>query len=47
MDDAKKAVLMFVSENYEQALQYAEMLHSDNTDRKELIAILRMRLWHS
>jgi single-stranded-DNA-specific exonuclease len=35
MDDARKAVLMFVSDNYEQALEYAEMLHSDNTDRKE------------
>lgn len=35
MDDARKAVLMFVAENYEQALEYAEMLHSDNTDRKE------------
>src|SRR5207253_6419882 len=35
MDDARKAVLMFISENYEQALKYAEMLHSDNTDRKE------------
>jgi single-stranded-DNA-specific exonuclease len=35
MDDARKVVLMFVSENYEQALGYAEMLHSDNTDRKE------------
>ena len=35
MDDAKKAVQMFVAENYEEALQYAEMLHSDNTDRKE------------
>jgi single-stranded-DNA-specific exonuclease len=35
MDDARKAVLMFVSENYEQALEYAEMLHSDNTERKE------------
>jgi len=35
MDDARKAVLMFIAENYEQALQYAEMLHSDNTDRKE------------
>jgi single-stranded-DNA-specific exonuclease len=35
MDDARKVVLMFVSENYEHALQYAEMLHSDNTDRKE------------
>lgn len=35
MDDARKAVLMFISKTYEQALQYAEMLHSDNTDRKE------------
>ncbi len=35
MDDARKAVLMFVSENYDQALEYAEMLHSDNTERKE------------
>ena len=35
MDDARKAVLMFIAESYEQALQYAEMLHSDNTDRKE------------
>ena len=23
------------AENYEEALRYAEMLHSDNTDRKE------------
>jgi single-stranded-DNA-specific exonuclease len=35
MDDARKVVLMFVAENYEQSLAYAEMLHSDNTDRKE------------
>jgi single-stranded-DNA-specific exonuclease len=35
MDDARKAVLMFVSETYEQALSFAEMLHEDNTDRKE------------
>lgn len=35
MDDARKAVLMFVSEKYDDALHYAEMLHSDNTDRKE------------
>ena len=35
MDDAKKAVQMFVSDNYHQALQYAEMLHSDNDDRRE------------
>jgi single-stranded-DNA-specific exonuclease len=35
MDDAKKAVQMFISETYDEALHYAEMLHSDNTDRKE------------
>ena len=35
MDDAKKAVQMFIAETYEEALNYAEMLHSDNTDRKE------------
>ena len=35
MDDAGKAVQMFIAETYEEALHYAEMLHSDNTDRKE------------
>jgi single-stranded-DNA-specific exonuclease len=35
MDDARKAVQMFVADTYEEALVYAEMLHSDNTDRKE------------
>lgn len=35
MDDARKVVEMFVAETYEDALHYAEMLHSDNTDRKE------------
>jgi single-stranded-DNA-specific exonuclease len=35
MDDARKAVQMFVAPNYEEALHYAQMLHSDNTDRKE------------
>jgi len=35
MDDARKAVQMFIAESYNEALQYAEMLHSDNTDRKE------------
>jgi single-stranded-DNA-specific exonuclease len=35
MDDARKAVQMFISDNYRQALKYAEMLHSDNTDRRE------------
>jgi len=35
MDDARKAVLMFVEDDYTKAKEYAEMLHSDNTDRKE------------
>jgi single-stranded-DNA-specific exonuclease len=35
MDDAEKAVKMFIAGSYEEALHYAEMLHSDNTDRKE------------
>lgn len=35
MDDASKAVQMFVADTDRQALGYAEMLHSDNTDRKE------------
>ena len=35
MDDARKVVQMFVAKSYEEALRYAEMLHSDNTDRKE------------
>lgn len=35
MDDARKAVQMFIEKDYKVALEYAEMLHSDNTDRKE------------
>jgi single-stranded-DNA-specific exonuclease len=35
MDDATKAVMMFIEDDFEKALEYAEMLHSDNTDRKE------------
>lgn len=35
MDDARKAVQMFISDNYNQALRYAEMLHADNFDRRE------------
>ncbi len=35
MDDARKAVLMFVETDYNKALEYAEMLQSDNVDRKE------------
>lgn len=35
MDDARKAVLMFVEDDFTKALEYAEMLHSDNIDRKD------------
>ncbi|RXK62820.1 single-stranded-DNA-specific exonuclease RecJ [Lacibacter luteus] len=35
MDDAKKAVDMFIADSYEQALSFAELLHADNDDRKE------------
>ena len=35
MDDARKAVEMFIAGSYDEALHYAEMLHSDNTERKE------------
>jgi len=35
MDDATKAVQMFVAETEDEALAFAEQLHSDNTDRKE------------
>lgn len=35
MDDATKAVKMFIAGSEEEALGFAEMLHNDNTDRKE------------
>jgi len=35
MDDARKAVMMFVENDFNKALEYAEMLQSDNVDRKE------------
>lgn len=35
MDDAKKAVQLFIEKDYQQALGFAEMLHSDNLDRRE------------
>lgn len=35
MDDARKAVLMFTAETIEEAMKWAEELHSDNTNRKE------------
>ena len=35
MDDARKAVQLFIEKDDNQALVFAEMLHSDNTDRRE------------
>lgn len=35
MDDARKAVQMFIAPDEQVAKQYAEMLHSDNSERKE------------
>ena len=35
MDDARKAVQMFVAGTFEESMGFAAMLHSDNTDRKE------------
>ena len=35
MDDARKAVQMFIASNMEEALTLAGQLHSDNSDRKE------------
>ena len=40
MDDARKAVQMFIAETYEEALEYAELLHNDNADRKEADSII-------
>ena len=35
MDDATKAVKMFIEDDYNKAKEYAEMLHNDNSERKE------------
>jgi single-stranded-DNA-specific exonuclease len=35
MDDAKKAVQLFIEKDETNALEIAELLHNDNTDRKE------------
>jgi len=35
MDDAKKAVQLFIEPDPTKAIEFAEMLHSDNSDRKE------------
>ena len=34
MDDGKKAVFMFISESVEEAMHWAEQLHTDNSNRK-------------
>lgn len=35
MDDARKAVQLFIEDDESKAMELAEQLHSDNTDRKE------------
>ncbi|MEO6668103.1 MAG: single-stranded-DNA-specific exonuclease RecJ [Ferruginibacter sp.] len=35
MDDARKAVQLFIEKDEAKAMEFAEMLHSDNSDRKE------------
>ena len=35
MDDARKAVMMFIADSYEEAMNWAEQLNADNTTRKE------------
>jgi len=35
MDDAKKAVQLFIEQDEEAAIEIASLLHSDNTDRRE------------
>ncbi|TAG10323.1 MAG: single-stranded-DNA-specific exonuclease RecJ [Sphingobacteriia bacterium] len=35
MDDARKAVQLFIAQDEEAAIKFAEILHSDNTDRRE------------
>jgi single-stranded-DNA-specific exonuclease len=40
MDDARKAVMMFVEDDPKKALEYAEMLQSDNVDRKEADSLI-------
>ncbi|WEK35857.1 MAG: single-stranded-DNA-specific exonuclease RecJ [Candidatus Pseudobacter hemicellulosilyticus] len=35
MDDARKAVQLFIAKDLEEARSFAAILHSDNTDRKE------------
>lgn len=36
MDDARKAVQLFIEQDPQKAIEFAGMLHSDNTDRREM-----------
>jgi single-stranded-DNA-specific exonuclease len=40
MDDASKAVRLFIAESAEEAMSYAEQLNQDNSDRKEADATI-------
>ncbi len=40
MDDAKKAVQLFIEQNEQQAIEIAKILHSDNSDRREADATI-------
>lgn len=40
MDDAKKAVQLFIEKDFEEALNKAKLLHLDNTDRRETDALM-------
>ena len=42
MDDAKKAVQLFIEPDYDKALVFAEMLHNDNSERKEADSSITM-----
>jgi single-stranded-DNA-specific exonuclease len=46
MDDARKAVAMFVEKDYAKALELAEQLHSDNSNRKEADAMMTEEALH-
>ncbi len=35
MDEAKKAVQLFIEKDQQKAIEFAQMLHSDNSDRRE------------
>ncbi len=36
MDDAKKAVQLFIAQDFDEAMDVAKLLHIDNTDRREV-----------